>query len=446
MKPLIVAALVAAVASDAHAQPPTISLSLEDAVTRAIEASHRLAEINARKSGADASVRVQESASRPSVSAQAAYARINHVDEFGFPQPGGPTRVFYPDAPNNITTRLSFNWAIYTAGRTDALERAARAEASAVASEIAVARADLRFETVRTYWSLATATEAVRVLTESVARSDAQLQDARNRLAAGIAPPNEVSSFEAQRSQEALQLLEAEHLRDSVTVELRRLIGARPDDPIAIASPLTAPDGTAPATAPAATQPVSSLVTLAVGQRPERQSIQFQIAAAEARQRAAAVDNRPTVGFTGGVDYNDPNRKVFPIEERWRSTWDLSVGLTWPVFDGGRTKARTAEAQAAVDAARERLADLETAIDADVRQRLLDLDSARAAVRTADTGVAAAAEARRVLGNRFAAGVASNTDVLVAQDALLQAELVRTRAVANVRLAEARLERALGTP
>jgi hypothetical protein len=34
--------------------------------------------------------------------------------------------------------------------------------------------------------------------------------------------------------------------------------------------------------------------------------------------------------------------------------------------------------------------------------------------------------------------------VLIAQVQLLEAELVRTRALANVRLAEARLERALG--
>jgi outer membrane protein TolC len=58
--------------------------------------------------------------------------------------------------------------------------------------------------------------------------------------------------------------------------------------------------------------------------------------------------------------------------------------------------------------------------------------------------VRAAAEARRVLGERFQVGVATTTDVLVAQDQLLSAELSRARALANVRLAEARLQRVLG--
>jgi outer membrane protein TolC len=59
-------------------------------------------------------------------------------------------------------------------------------------------------------------------------------------------------------------------------------------------------------------------------------------------------------------------------------------------------------------------------------------------------GLAAAAEARRVVADRFASGVATATDVLDAQVALLQADLDRTQALASVKLAEARLTRALG--
>lgn len=51
-----------------------------------------------------------------------------------------------------------------------------------------------------------------------------------------------------------------------------------------------------------------------------------------------------------------------------------------------------------------------------------------------------------MLGDRLAVGVATTTDVLVAQEQLLDAELARARALANVRLAEARLQRALARP
>ena len=62
----------------------------------------------------------------------------------------------------------------------------------------------------------------------------------------------------------------------------------------------------------------------------------------------------------------------------------------------------------------------------------------------AEDAVRAATEARRVIGDRFSAGVATSTDLLDAQVAVLQAALDRTQALANARLADARLHRAIG--
>ena len=79
-----------------------------------------------------------------------------------------------------------------------------------------------------------------------------------------------------------------------------------------------------------------------------------------------------------------------------------------------------------------------------MRARVLELDASKEAATVADDEIRAAAETERVVSKRYRQGVATNTEVLDAQLARLQAELDRTRAIANVRLAEARLERALG--
>jgi outer membrane protein TolC len=103
-----------------------------------------------------------------------------------------------------------------------------------------------------------------------------------------------------------------------------------------------------------------------------------------------------------------------------------------------------AEAQASARAVRERLAEFDAVLAVEIRQRLSELRASRSAVDAADDGIRSAAEARRVVGNRFDAGVATSTDVIDAQQALLYSELDRTQAIANARLAEARLNRALG--
>ena len=79
-----------------------------------------------------------------------------------------------------------------------------------------------------------------------------------------------------------------------------------------------------------------------------------------------------------------------------------------------------------------------------MQQRWLELDSSRAAIGAAIDGVRSATEARRVVSERFSAGVIASSEVIDADLAVLQAELDLTRARANARLAEARLERAIG--
>ena len=63
---------------------------------------------------------------------------------------------------------------------------------------------------------------------------------------------------------------------------------------------------------------------------------------------------------------------------------------------------------------------------------------------SADAAVRSATEANRVIADRYGAGIATNTDALDAQLVLLQSDLDRTKAIANARLAAARLDRILG--
>jgi outer membrane protein len=427
-KTLLLLVTIAA-ASPAAAQDPS-ALTVADAVARAIETSHRLAEARARQEGADAEIRIRHAASQPTAAVSAGYTRTNHVDEFAVPQPNGALRVLYPDVPNNYFARASFQWPIYTGGRLDALERAAAAEAKAAAADVEVARADLRLEVVRVYWALVTATESVRVLDQALNRADAHVRDMKARFDAGLVPPNEVSSAEAQRSRQELQRIEARNIRNSVVEDLRRLTGLAGD--IVPADRLSA----GPAT-PGSGPPL-------VPTRAERDALTARLSAADERRGAAAAGGRPTLALTGAADYAKPNARIFPRENEWNPSWELGVTASWTLWDGRRIAAETAQASAAARAVRARVAEHDLAVATEVRQRQLDLESARAAVPAADDAVRSASEARRVVSERFGVGVATSTEVLDAELALLQTELDRTRALANIRLAEARLERALG--
>ncbi len=436
LKITVATLLSAALAAAAGAAQTSPRLTLDEAIARGFAASHRLAELGARQEGAEAAARGARAAKLPVASAQAGYTRTNHVQEFGLQLPGQPLRVIYPDVPDNYRTRLDLQWPIYTFGRADALERAARAEASATGLDLATARNDLKLEITRAFWAVVTATETVRVVDESVRRMDATLDDVRNRLKVGLVAPNDVLSVEAQRARQQMLLIQAKNALDQALIDFRSLIGEPPDAPVQLDATLDAPAPPAPA--------AGALVARAREARPDRQALEVRAAGAADRAQASLANRRPVVSVGGGVNYSNPNPLIFPRVGQWNQSWDASVNVSWTFWDFGRTSADIAASRAAERAAKERLADFDTSLDVEVRQRRLDLDAARAALAAADDAVRAAAEARRVVGERFDAGVATSTDVLDAQVALLQAGLDRTQALANVHLAQARLDRALG--
>jgi outer membrane protein TolC len=411
----------------ARAQVASGPLTLEDAIAQGLANSRRLAELEARAQAAEFAIAGRQSAERPLVALLGGYTRTNHVDEFAISAPGRPPQVVYPDIPDNYRTRLDLQWPIYTGGRGDALERAARAERGAIAFDVAAARADLRLEITRAYWAIVTAGDTEAVLRRSLEVTSAHVADVKAKLAAGLIPPNEVSSAEAQTSHQRLLAIEAGNQRAIAEADLRRLTGN--ESGRLVLAPQEA-SGVRP--------------TPTASQRPERLALEQRAQAASERANAIAASARPQVSVGSGYDYARPNPRIFPRSGSWKTSWDASINLSWTLWDGGRRGAEQGEARALASALQARIDDFDRQAAFEVRARTLELESNREAVTAADDGIRAAVEAERVIGERYKAGVATSTDVLDAQVARLRAELDRARAVAGVRLAEARLERALG--
>jgi outer membrane protein len=418
-----------------QAAPPG-PLTLADAVARALAGSYPLREMEARRTQAEAGLELARSATRPRASVDLGYQRTNHVDEFGVVQPGGAFEIIYPDVPENYSSRVGARWPIYDGGRSTAARGAAAADVRAAASDEAALRSDLRLQVVTAYWNVLTTRQNVQVLERSLARLDVQRGDVKARLDAGFIPPSDLMNVDAQRASQRALLIEVQSRRDTDELTLRELVFWPADAPLELAEPLEPP-------APAV-DPLERLTREAAAARAERAALVARVESASRRVEGARAGLRPSLTFAGGYDYARPNPRIFPRVAEWNSSWDAGAFVNWPFYDGGRTRAETAQAQAAEQAARARLAEFDRQLRVEVGQRRLEQHAAVAAIAAADEGVKAAAEAQRVLRERYKVGVATNTEVLDAEVALLTAELTRTRALVGAELAQARLDRAVG--
>jgi len=423
----------------AFAQTP-IALTLDDAVARGKATAPRLLEVQAREAAAVATRDSRATLDRPTVTASSGYVRTNHVPEYSIPQAGGGTKVLFPDLPDNIRARTELLWPVWTGGRVDALVTAAEAEVRATQADGKVAAADLTMEITQAYWSLVTAREAVKVLDQSLQRTDAWVADVQAKLDAGLVSPHEVLTARASRSRQLVQRIQAAHAAATAERELARLIGV-PGQPLDLVSPVDKPwEGLAALTS----RLPGDVVALEHETRAERGAFIERRSAFQSAAEAAMAASRPQVAALASVEPARPNNRFVPRQDKWHTSWDVGVTVTWSLWDGGRAKADRAAAQAQARAVDQRLAEFDARVSVDVQQRLQEIESGRAAISASDDAVAASTEAHRVLQERYAAGVATSTEVLDAQVALLEAELERTRLQASLRVSEARLRRAVG--
>jgi OMF family outer membrane factor len=431
--------LAAWAAPAAMAQQPLV-LSLDEAIARGLADAPSLAEARAREAAAGSGVAAQAALRRPVVTTISGVLRTNHVDEFGVPQAGGGTRVIFPDIPTNVRARAEVTLPIYTSGRIAELVASAASTHDAARADSARTAADLRLSITTAYYTLLYARARTEVLVRALERADSSLETVRSRVDAGVLAPNDVLSAEAQRARQNVQLIQARHDAALAEVELARLIGADPGQPIALTTPVEQPIA---GSAEAAATPADALVERARRDRPERQALVARERSRRSTAGALRAATRPHVNVLAAVEPARPNARFVPRVDEWNTGWDVAVNASWTVWDGGRSRAESAGAAAEADALGHRVTDFDRSVGVEVRQRLLDVEGARAALAAAGEAVRAAAEASRVLGERFLVGVATNTEVLDADLDWLEAELDQTRLGAALRLSEARLVRAV---
>jgi outer membrane protein TolC len=190
---------------------------------------------------------------------------------------------------------------------------------------------------------------------------------------------------------------------------------------------------------PVADISIDAAVSLAYQTRPDYKAAVERVSAAEATRRSIVGDALPSVKVN--ADYGEIG--LSPADAR--ATFAVSGAVNVPIFQGGRTRGRLLQADADIRSRRADAEDLKASIYYEVRAAFLDLDATARqlalAGKTRDLANQQLTQAR----DRFAAGVASNIEVVQAQDAVATATEQFIGAQYGYDLAKGALVRGTGT-
>ncbi|HET9186106.1 MAG TPA: TolC family protein, partial [Solirubrobacterales bacterium] len=416
-----------------------VRVTLAEALERARATSPRLDQLEALRQAAVAGLAGARAERMPRVDLAAGYTRNSDVPEFTLNLPGIGSRTLFPNIPDNWRAHAGLSLPLWTAGRIEGGIAAAGSQLEAAGLDVSGARSDLLLETRNAYWSLVTARASARVLAEALESYEAHLTDARNRFDFGVAARNEILSVQVERDRAELSRLAAENAAEVANANLVRLTGLPPGTRIDPVEPLE--DLNAPATPE---EEVEALVVTAEEVRPELAALQQRIEAARAAVGIRRAGTRPQAGLSLGYDYARPNPRILPPRDEFEGSWSAGVSVSLNAFDGGRTAAAVAQAEAQVAALESQLEEARQGLRLEVTARLFELRNARATLAVTNGTIEAARENLRVARDRYREGVIPSAELLDAETALLRAGLDQTDAATRIQIALARLERAAG--
>ena len=247
---------------------------------------------------------------------------------------------------------------------------------------------------------------------------------------AGVSPAIDTLRAQVELQAREQQLIVARNDLAKQRLALARIIGLAPGQEFVLTEK-------APYQALTA-QPLDAYLQRAYASRSDYQAALAQVRAAELSRRAASAGRYPSLD----VNANLGDIGVTPSQSN--GTWQVTGGVTIPIFAGNRVHSDVLEADSQLKQARSQLADLHGRIDYEVRTALLDLNAAADQVEVARSSVDLAEQALVQSQDRFTAGVTDNLEVVQAQEALASAHESYIQGLYAHNLSKVELARSIG--
>ncbi len=236
------------------------------------------------------------------------------------------------------------------------------------------------------------------------------------------------SLVELQTQRQRLSSLEADLQKQKIA--LARVIGLPQDRELILAESLATSDASIP--------DAPSAIEQADRWRADLKSAEAQVKAAEQALSAAHAERLPSASVNGDYGVLGPS----PVSNH--GVFAVTGSVNVPIWQGGRTRGDIQQAETTLHERQAELADQRARVEQEVRDALIEVQTASGQVHLAESNRGYANETLAESRDRFAAGVATTVEVVQAQEQVASAESDYISSLFSFDLARLSLARATG--
>ncbi len=347
-------------------------------------------------------------------------------------------------APNTFSVTLSATQNLYTAGRLPA--QRAGADAARTAADIAYtsSKAQAVLDAAQAYFDAVAADQFLAIADSSLVLTERTLAQTQVAREIGAAAEFDLLRARVARDNQKPLVIQARGARTTAYLRLKQLL----DLPLAAPLQLTTPIRDDAAMVAEITGPITLAdertltPDTSVAARATVRQAQAQVSASEQALKAARLARIPSVQLSSTYQ-----RFAYPPEgtflpsalDLYFPNWNVALGLSFPVFTGGRLRGDRLVAEANLTEAQQRLQQTREGASLDALLALTALEQAQASYLASVGTDAQAAQAYRIAEVRFQEGISTQLELTEVRVQLEQARLQRVNSARDLELAKLRL-------
>jgi outer membrane protein len=425
-----------------NALPQTGTLTLSQAIDIALRKNPLTEAAAATRSLADAQLREGRSGRKPLLQASETFTNSNNpIFVFGslLEQGRFGANNFAVDALNNPDPLSNFRSAItvriplFDQRQTETRVAQAKIRQQQADQKTDLVEQQLRFEVVRSYYSVLLCQARVSVADEAVKTAEADVKRALDLFESGLTVHSDLLAAEVQLSEFRQQRIQSKAELSIAFAALNTALGLPVEAPQKLSGELIARNFTI--------ESVDLLTSQAMQNRPEYQQATSSIQASAAQVRGARGEWLPRVDA-----FATAAASTGYVVSRGSSDYAAGASVTFNLFDAGR-KARIEQARANESIARAEAEQVGNQVRFEVVRAYQQYISARERLAVVAQASAQASETLRIVQDRYHFGLTTITELLRAETALVRArtDVLNARydqyvGYANVLLAAGRLK------
>jgi len=410
------------------------TLSLNEAIDLGIQSSKQLKISQAKIEEATAALKEAVEKKLPDVKVSGSYLRLSsaNIDLKTKGNNNGGTTSEPPKVSQAMYGIMAVSLPIYSGGRirygiesSRFLEKAAMLDAEDDKDEVIQ-------NTIEAFANLFKAKTAVRLVKENLAESQQRTKDFANLEKNGLLARNDLLKAELQSSSTELSLLDAENNLQLANVNMNLMLGLPTTTELVL--------DTSGIEKKNDSRVLDDYLQVALSNRKDMTAVDLRKKAAESGIKSAKSELYPGLSLTGGYIAADvPN--VFSVT----NAVNIGVGVSYNLGSLWKNKSKVQQAEARVKQLNLTESMMDDNIRLQVNKSYLSVMSYRKKIEVYAKALEQAQENYRIVKNKFDNNLATTTDLLDADVALLQTKLSYTLAKADTFVAYNKLLQTTGT-